>query len=198
MAGLLGSGARVGVAAWGRAGCWPRGVSAPATASPAAASMLGRPAPARCPMLGRCPSPGPNAGSVASSATWSARPAKVPGGNPLGTAIPGPRRVRRLLARAAALRRARAPGRREGRFVYRERKDFPLDVSRRSVVECGWTWTMCENQPGYLFPRTRFMDRQITGSGRLKHILLRTSWGSYRARNRKSKTAVTRGRQGAR
>ena len=122
MAGLLGSGARVGVAAWGRAGCWPRGVSAPATASPAAASMLGRPAPARCPMLGRCPSPGPNAGSVASSATWSARPAKVPGGNPLGTAIPGPRRVRRLLARAAALRRARAPGRREGRFVYRERK----------------------------------------------------------------------------
>ena len=124
MAGLLGSGARVGVAAWGRAGCWPRGVSAPATASPAAASMLGRPAPARCPMLGRCPSPGPNAGSVASSATWSARPAKVPGGNPLGTAIPGPRRVRRLLARAAALRRARAPGRREGRFVYRERKGF--------------------------------------------------------------------------
>ena len=112
----------LGLAAWGRAGCWPRGVSAPATASPAAASMLGRPAPARCPMLGRCPSPGPNAGSVASSATWSARPAKVPGGNPLGTAIPGPRRVRRLLARAAALRRARAPGRREGRFVYRERK----------------------------------------------------------------------------
>jgi len=137
MAGLLGSGARVGVAAWGRAGCWPRGVSAPATASPAAASMLGRPAPARCPMLGRCPSPGPNAGSVASSATWSARPAKVPGGNPLGTAIPGPRRVRRLLARAAALRRARAPGRREGRFVYRERKgirDFPLLSHTQSMA----------------------------------------------------------------
>ena len=130
MAGLLGSGARVGVAAWGRAGCWPRGVSAPATASPAAASMLGRPAPARCPMLGRCPSPGPNAGSVASSATWSARPAKVPGGNPLGTAIPGPRRVRRLLARAAALRRARAPGRREGRFVYRERKGVFYPISK--------------------------------------------------------------------
>ena len=138
MAGLLGSGARVGVAAWGRAGCWPRGVSAPATASPAAASMLGRPAPARCPMLGRCPSPGPNAGSVASSATWSARPAKVPGGNPLGTAIPGPRRVRRLLARAAALRRARAPGRREGRFVYRERKgekSYPGTYVK-------WAWSM--------------------------------------------------------
>ena len=137
MAGLLGSGARVGVAAWGRAGCWPRGVSAPATASPAAASMLGRPAPARCPMLGRCPSPGPNAGSVASSATWSARPAKVPGGNPLGTAIPGPRRVRRLLARAAALRRARAPGRREGRFVYRERKG--VIVFRARTVSLNWS-----------------------------------------------------------
>ena len=112
--------ARVGVAAWGRAGCRPRGVTAPTTGSPAAAPMLGRPAPARCPVLGRCPSPGPNAGSMASSATWSPRGTKVPGQNPLGTAIQGPERARRSLARAAALRRARAPRCREGRFVYRE------------------------------------------------------------------------------
>ena len=127
MAGLLGSAARVGVAAWGRAGCRPRGVTAPTTGSPAAAPMLGRPAPARCPVLGRCPSPGPNAGSMASSATWSPRGTKVPGQNPLGTAIQGPEWARRSLARAAALRRARAPRRREGRFVYRERK--PEDES---------------------------------------------------------------------
>ena len=120
--------ARVGVAAWGLAGCRPRGVTAPTTGSPAAAPMLGRPAPARCPVLGRCPSPGPNAGSMASSATWSPRGTKVPGQNPLGTAIQGPERARRSLARAAALRRARAPRRREGRFVYRERKPSDVDV----------------------------------------------------------------------
>ena len=119
---FLGSAARVGVAAWGLAGCRPRGVTAPTTGSPAAAPMLGRPAPARCPVLGRCPSPGPNAGSMASSATWSPRGTKVPGQNPLGTAIQGPEWARRSLARAAALRRARAPRRREGRFVYRERR----------------------------------------------------------------------------
>ena len=126
---FLGSAARVGVAAWGLAGCRPRGVTAPTTGSPAAAPMLGRPAPARCPVLGRCPSPGPNAGSMASSATWSPRGTKVPGQNPLGTAIQGPERARRSLARAAALRRARAPRRREGRFVYRERKRLLLIVS---------------------------------------------------------------------
>ena len=117
----------------GRAGCRPRGVTAPTTGSPAAAPMLGRPAPARCPVLGRCPSPGPNAGSMASSATWSPRGTKVPGQNPLGTAIQGPERARRSLARAAALRRARAPRRREGRFVYRERKPESYYVSQRSL-----------------------------------------------------------------
>ena len=33
-----------------------------------------------------------------------------------------------------------------------------------------------------------------TGCGRVKHILWRISWGSYRARNQKSKTAAPRGR----
>ena len=102
--------ARVGVAAWGLAGCRPRRVTAPTTGSPAAAPMLGRPAPARCPVLGRCPSPGPNAGSMASSATWSPRGTKLPGQNPLGTAIQGPERARRSLARAAALRPSGEPG----------------------------------------------------------------------------------------
>ena len=122
--------ARVGVAAWGLAGCRPRRVTAPTTGSPAAAPMLGRPAPARCPVLGRCPSPGPNAGSMASSATWSPRGTKVPGQNPLVAAIQGPERARRSLARAAALRRARAPRRREGRFVYREsqRRESPRAI----------------------------------------------------------------------
>ena len=32
-------------------------------------------------------------------------------------------------------------------------------------------------------------SRGCTGCGRVKHILWRTSWGSHRARNRKSKTA---------
>ena len=33
-----------------------------------------------------------------------------------------------------------------------------------------------------------------TGCGRVKHILSRTSWGAYGARNQKSKTAAPRGR----
>ena len=42
--------------------------------------------------------------------------------------------------------------------------------------------------------RIRLNIEDSTGSGRLKHILWRTSWGSYRARNQKSKTAVRWGR----
>ena len=123
MAGLLGSGARVGVAAWGCAGCWPRGVTAPTTASPAAAPMLGWSASARWPVLARCPIQAPNAGSTASSVPWSAREAKVPGHDPSGTAIQGRGRVRLATARAGALRRARPPRRREGFLCVREREE---------------------------------------------------------------------------
>ena len=72
---------------------------------------------ARCLVLGRCRSPAPYCGSMASSATWSACRAKVPGQDALRTAIQGRGRVLRPRARAAALRRVRPPRRREGLFV---------------------------------------------------------------------------------
>ena len=68
-------------------------------------------------LLGRCRSPAPYCGSMASSATWSACRAKVPGQDALRTAIQGRVRVLRPRPRAAALRRARPPRRREGLFV---------------------------------------------------------------------------------
>ena len=114
---FLGSGARVLGAAWGSADRRPGGATAPETATQAAAAARARPAPARCLVLGRCRSPAPYCGSMASSATWSACRAKVPGQDALRTAIQGRGRVLRPRARAAALRRVRPPRRREGLFV---------------------------------------------------------------------------------
>ena len=57
------------------------------------------------------------AGGMASSATRSACWAKVPGQNALRAAIQGRGRVLRSRLRAAALRRARPPSRREGLVV---------------------------------------------------------------------------------
>ena len=114
---FLGSGARVLGAAWGSADRRPGGATAPETATQAAAAARARPAPARCLVLGRCRSPAPYCGSMASSATWSACRAKVPGQDALRTAIQGRVRVLRPRPRAAALRRARPPRRREGLFV---------------------------------------------------------------------------------
>ena len=114
---FLGSGARVLGAAWGSADRRPGGATAPETATQAAAAARARPAPARCLVLGRCRSPAPYCGSMASSATWSACRAKVPGQDVLRTAIQGRGRVLRPRARAAALRRVRPPRRREGLFV---------------------------------------------------------------------------------
>ena len=76
---FLGSGARVLGAAWGSADRRPGGATAPETATQAAAAARARPALARCLVLGRCRSPAPYCGSMASSATWSACRAKVPG-----------------------------------------------------------------------------------------------------------------------
>ena len=114
---FLGSGARVLGAAWGSADRRPGGATAPETATQAAAAARARPAPARCLVRGRCRSPVPYCGSMASSATWSACRAKVPGQDALRTAIRGRGRVLRPRARAAALRRVRPPRRREGLFV---------------------------------------------------------------------------------
>ena len=55
-------------------------------------------------------------GSMASSATWSTCRAKVPGQDAFGAAIQGRGRVLQPRPRAAALRRARPPRRREGLF----------------------------------------------------------------------------------
>ena len=64
------------------------------------------------------PSRAPNAGSMASSATWSACRAKVPGQDALRAAIQGRGSCTlRSRPRAVALRRARPPRRREGLFV---------------------------------------------------------------------------------
>ena len=90
---FLGSGARVLGAAWGSADRRPGGATAPETATQAAAAARARPAPARCLVLGRCRSPAPYCGSMASSATWSACRAKVPGQDALRTAIQGRGRV---------------------------------------------------------------------------------------------------------
>ena len=92
---FLGSGARVLGAAWGSADRRPGGATAPETATQAAAAARARPAPARCLVLGRCRSPAPYCGSMASSATWSACRAKVPGQDALRTAIQGRGRVLR-------------------------------------------------------------------------------------------------------
>ena len=128
MAGLLGSGARVRVAAWGCAGCRYRGVTALATLSQAVEAVHARSALARCLVPGRSCSPASNAGSVASSASLSAYRAKVPGQDVLRTAIRGRGHVLRSRPRAAALRRARPPRRREGLFlcVEREERCIPL------------------------------------------------------------------------
>ena len=112
-----GSGARVRGAAWGSAHRRPGGATAPKMATQAAVVARARPAPARCLVLGRCRSPAPYCGSMASSATWSACRAKVPGQDALRTAIQGRVRVFRPRPRAAALRRVRPPRRREGLFV---------------------------------------------------------------------------------
>ena len=151
MAGLLGSGARVGVAAWGCAGCWPRGVTAPTTASPAAAPMLGWSASARWPVLARCPIQAPNAGSTASSVPWSAREAKVPGHDPSGAAIQGRGRVRLATARAGALRRARPPRRREGFLCVRERGEKELRTAVVGFCTCS---QVCEKAGGSCVERT--------------------------------------------
>ena len=117
MAGLLGSGARVRVAAWGCAGCRYCGVTALATLSQAVEAVHARSALARCLVPGRSCSPASNAGSLAPSVSWSAYRAKVPGQDVLRTAIRGRGHVLRSRPRAAALRRARPPRRREGLFL---------------------------------------------------------------------------------
>jgi len=162
---FLGSGARVLGAAWGSADRRPGGATAPETATQAAAAARARPAPARCPVLGRCPSPGPNAGSMASSATWSPRGTKVPGQNPLGTAIQGPEWARRSLARAAALRRARAPRRREGQFVYRERKQTGSNRSSITRGAVGHSIPLVEGR------------RALRGAGAEPERLATRAWG---------------------
>jgi hypothetical protein len=121
MAGLLGSGARVRVAAWGCAGCRYCGVTALATLSQAVEAVHARSALARCLVPGQSCSPASNAGSLASSVSWSAYRAKVPGQDVLRTAIRGRGHVLRSRPRAAALRRARLPRRREGLFLCVER-----------------------------------------------------------------------------
>jgi hypothetical protein len=124
MAGLLGSGARVRVAAWGCAGCRYCGVTALATLSQAVEAVHARSALARCLVPGRSCSPASNAGSLAPSVSWSAYRAKVPGQDVLRTAIRGRGHVLRSRPRAAALRRARLPRRREGLFfAWRERRE---------------------------------------------------------------------------
>ena len=123
---FLGGGARVRGAGRGSTGCWPRGVTAPTTASPAAAPTLGWSASARWPVLARCPIQASNAGRTASPVPWSTREAKVPGHDPSGTAIQGRGRARLATARAGALRRARPPRRREGFLCVCERGEKEL------------------------------------------------------------------------
>ena len=93
------------------------GVTALATLSQAVEAVHARSALARCLVPGRSCSPASNAGSVASSASLSAYRAKVPGQDVLRTAIRGRGHVLRSRPRAAALRRARPPRRREGLFL---------------------------------------------------------------------------------
>ena len=126
---FFGSGARVRGAAWGSAHRRPGGAMAPKMAAQAAVVARARPAPARCLVLGRCRSPAPYCGSMASSATWSACRAKVPGQDALRTAMQGRGRVFWPHARAVALRRARPPRRREGLFVHEgEEREKPFQA----------------------------------------------------------------------
>ena len=62
-------------------------------------------------------------------------------------------------------------------------------------VKCGHFFA--QTLYGYACSRSTARSVRLgipTGCGRVKHILSRTSWGAYRARNQKSKTAVARGR----